>query len=722
MSLKRLVKEYAERVRAELIDRLEQEKNADTATVKWQGFNDDGKPIVKNVDQIETARGLGNISQRGQSRLLYDGAGSVEYGRTKKAKDVAIQKQQINKPLRTRRISRNLLITADLFVSEVFALFDIDKDAFYSICYSTVRPGSKDYSDYVESGGTTYSGSSVYWPIPNNVELVVPDYNNASDEAPVYTITVGAIRTSVTKTAGGVGVASASVVGSGLNLSLSATATSSGYDIGRAVGISVAATNAGGNIQVNTSGFNYVVQPSGIVLPLGTAQARAGSYVLPFPSAVYYFQIPNDSTTNGKRIRKIDLNAIVPVQVFESRIVHNFTSRENNNLFIYSIYYVVSVDMSQELQYEYANDSTEQKDYRYIGKKTNYIVHTKLNFNTGEYDSKANVSPNTGNQDVVNGGLKPYDQFGPDYGTDGTWLLRVKAYVKYDYDLTAAVSLGNGYSGYQDFSQNLLSRFSFNPEAVWRESYPGDWLYSYRNILWDQTAAANITGVELDNFLQSSYKNTLFYRGINSQAYAGSFGASPRDNFTAYDPTGTAYEGNPLTSSYTSIENIAFIAGTGTSYLYANYFDGSVPNVPSDYSNWRTWTVISVDESSINGYFEDTLQLPDFSIDEKVLETGSKVGDRLSRYKLWFNYVSLDSIRLVSYNIVNEIVELTTVSSGYAFSIGDLIQITEDAAINGTYAIAEVLSATQFKVSLPGSSDTAATTTVATATKLPPAS
>ena len=51
MSLEKLVKEFAERVRAELLARINEEKNRDTATVKWQGFNDDGKPIIKNLDK-----------------------------------------------------------------------------------------------------------------------------------------------------------------------------------------------------------------------------------------------------------------------------------------------------------------------------------------------------------------------------------------------------------------------------------------------------------------------------------------------------------------------------------------------------------------------------------------------------------------------------------------------------------------------------------------------
>ena len=81
MSLERLVREFAERVRAELIARIESEKDQDTAIVKWQGFDENGNPIVKDTDQIRTAKGLGNISQKIGSKLIYDKAGSVEYKR-----------------------------------------------------------------------------------------------------------------------------------------------------------------------------------------------------------------------------------------------------------------------------------------------------------------------------------------------------------------------------------------------------------------------------------------------------------------------------------------------------------------------------------------------------------------------------------------------------------------------------------------------------------------
>lgn len=79
MSLERQVKRFAERRRQILRDRLRQLNNDDTKKVQWNGYDDDGHPLVKNNDKLEPVDGLGLIGNKPNTSLILDTAGSVEY-------------------------------------------------------------------------------------------------------------------------------------------------------------------------------------------------------------------------------------------------------------------------------------------------------------------------------------------------------------------------------------------------------------------------------------------------------------------------------------------------------------------------------------------------------------------------------------------------------------------------------------------------------------------
>ena len=92
-----------------------------------------------------------------------------------------------------------------------------------------------------------------------------------------------------------------------------------------------------------------------------------------------YKRQPNNTATGQAKVRQIDLNKITPNRVYESRIDHNYVSREANDVFVYTIYYVLDLDMSQQYEIRNTNTQSEKDIIRLIGKVTKYIVHTKLN-------------------------------------------------------------------------------------------------------------------------------------------------------------------------------------------------------------------------------------------------------------------------------------------------------------------------------------------------------
>jgi len=94
MSLEQKIKDFVERQRAILLQRLQAEADNDTEVVKWDGFDADGNPQVKTDDQTKSADGLGLVTNTPGSELIYDKAGSVDY---RKSGDI------VNPSLRTPR-------------------------------------------------------------------------------------------------------------------------------------------------------------------------------------------------------------------------------------------------------------------------------------------------------------------------------------------------------------------------------------------------------------------------------------------------------------------------------------------------------------------------------------------------------------------------------------------------------------------------------------------
>jgi hypothetical protein len=779
MSLERLVKEFAERVRAELLARIEAEKNNDTAIVKWQGFNDDGKAIVKNLDKIDTAKGVGNVAQKKGTKLIYDKNGSVEYRKRKKEEPALIKKQDIITSPRRRRMSRAPLLTADLFPEVIIKIFDIPTEAFYVIIYSTepIEDLTSYTNDVYSDGNLPHdtSGWYNYFYTDETSTVTPPSFEPFApgSTGTVWRLAAGIVSSFGTVTAGSTGTGSASVSGMGLSLSVSATGNTGAtgnarnvYDLD--IGYSLTQTNDKEDIQLAADGSYVTVQPYNFSIATGRGYAVARYSYIFFEAAVYYFQMSND------KIREIDLNSLVPNKVFLSKIIHNYTAREDDNVFVYAIFQAVDVDMTQSdevINYDLYN---EKETTVSIGKMTRYTIHTRLNMNTGKYESKVNASPNTGINDIVNGGFKDYEN-GQDYISDrarGTWLLRLVMEARFpSHPAGVGGTYGNGVGIYKHAFMSSFNSFhdpnanlgnGFNPEHIWKESYEGDWLYAYKDIVWNTVASANITEEELWTFLQLSYKDSFFYSSLDSTvelAYQSALPTILDAELERKDPKGSGREGNtPLYGgTYQDIENLGvYVTSQHTNYdidmgVFSDYLDGSRPNFPNDYSDWRQWTALRSPDPY--GYLisgnvntvDYTLQFPNWTLSPKVYESGSYWGSRLSWKKLYFSIATINSLGLISYEITTEtignvsqqVVTLITVSDGYLFNPGDLVQISEfdgihgsntldeiadiDSTIGGLYEVYQVNSNTQLKVILPGSTNTSGPVSVdAILFKLPP--
>ena len=102
MSLEDKVRRFAEERRAMLEEQLAQENKADTAKVTWQGFDENGYPLVKKGDKTETVDGQGYVSNQKNKSMIYDDAGSVEYFKKKKSQ---LSRYQRNLPEAKARIT-----------------------------------------------------------------------------------------------------------------------------------------------------------------------------------------------------------------------------------------------------------------------------------------------------------------------------------------------------------------------------------------------------------------------------------------------------------------------------------------------------------------------------------------------------------------------------------------------------------------------------------------
>lgn len=624
-SLEELIRQFAERARRQLMEEVERSKNQDTSIAKWEGYDSDGNPIVKDGDQTKIVKGIGNTGMVKGTRLILDDAGSAEYKRRTKQeqKKVAKKKRKVVRP--TRLVTRDNLISViaafeeeiHYLTEEQLPIFEIPANGFYVCTYSTLRPEEEHFfinplATDRTAGLTDYSVSSTSY---------VTNYTNQATGGTTWRITAGAVAASSLSAGGKDGTASASVSGLGINVSV---ATSGDQEIAD-VAIEIAQTNVGGEIEFELDGSNlsFTINILG-----GKADADAESLYVSFPRAIWYYQILNDPEDETlTRIRQIDLNSVVPNQVYESKLVHNFAVREGSESFVYSIWYVIDVDMTQTKVVADLDNGYERLKQIYIGKKTYYIVHARLNVNTGEIVTKATVSPNTGSFSILDGSAIEYPD---DVGSNGLWLINARAYAYAEF---FAIGQRAGVGIDPVIFSNIehdLNRGFFNPEAVWRESFEGDCINVYSDVAWDSPSSASISDPELANFLLSSYKEDNFYRGWDS--------LMPTDlvtpEFIEWDPTGDPYEGNARPNGvYQDMENLqARITILGTPIQYANYFDGSQANAPDDYDQWRIW-------SGVNQYGSVEERLgPNFATPENVNETGLPRGDRLRRH-VWFSYV-----------------------------------------------------------------------------------
>lgn len=92
-----LVKEFAERARAELLEQIKNQQNELTRPVRFIGYDADGNAIVNDRGEVKTVVDHGNVARVKGEIFIYDEAATVEYKVRKKP-----QEQKIISPTKTK--------------------------------------------------------------------------------------------------------------------------------------------------------------------------------------------------------------------------------------------------------------------------------------------------------------------------------------------------------------------------------------------------------------------------------------------------------------------------------------------------------------------------------------------------------------------------------------------------------------------------------------------
>jgi hypothetical protein len=633
-SLEELVQEFARRARLQLMQQIEEQQDADTSTAKWQGYDADGNPIVKDGDQTKVVRGIGDTGLVKGQRVILDNAGSIEYKRRRQEEQKQLDKKRkrVAQPrrlkVRDNLISVAPVIEEEAYLEEELPVFEIVTDGLYLLTYTSFQAEPRRRSDFEWANYIVDDLSAAD-------TIVIPQYIDLPTGVDkIYQIVFGSVACNARNTVGGAGTSSASVSGMGLDLSVSVENSSSSSLIHSIdVDMFIRESDVGGdNIELIAEGSNLIDPIFGFELFGGSASAAAQCITFPFSKHIYYYQIQNDpAEPTQKRVRSFDLASVVTGDIYDSRLVHNYANKEGvdgDSVYVYSVWFVTTVDFSQELTVEDSETSDTRTIRKKVGKMTRYIVHARININTGEVESKVNESPNSGQYLLGNV---------VEYNDDTSYYFEIRV----DADGTPNsffrdTFAGTGSTEWWRFIplQILFDDYTdhFNPEAIWREAFEGDWLYPYRNIAWDSAAFANITQFDFFTFLNASYKDGKFYTNWDMVRLpvAGSGGL-----FREYDPAGTNREGNtPVDNDFHDIESLAFLISNEPNVLYEDYFDGSQPNTPDDIADWPENTHITLRPDVLfldSGFIvERTVGGPDFDLSENIIASGSPLGDRLN--------------------------------------------------------------------------------------------
>ena len=512
MSLEKRIKQFAEQARSYLLQEFARSLQQDATVVQWQGFDEDGKLIVKNKDLFSTVDGVGQKYTTKGSDLILDNIGSVEQKKSREKEELALEKKLIPIPPR-QFVPRSAIIIFPEFGGE-----EIELIIGWVMIYFSRR------NIYSTSAATSAFCDALFYP--NRIFD-----SNTTSHINVRPTTYGTcLRVSVAYAWAetlslGNNHYSASALASLGNLVAEVNLTSSGSytsDYSLSYAIEETSNNQNGSCQTQTA-YNIFGNAH------GNADARAQTMFFQFVNAKIYIQYVSDEEGNTN-VLNVDLNEYVDYTVKTFRMARNYAKYENDTTVLYHTYSVMHVDTS----YEFAPiiNSRSDNEIRF-GKLYRGILHLKTNLSTGATTSKYTEIPTDPDQNYL--GYILYNSGG------GIFLIDA------------------GFTDYWDFYSH--------PAAIWQNSFEGDWINEFSEIAYDEVAEVNLASTELYSFLKISWDANA---GDSGLWQSGLHGEAPSYTFRVahnYDPATTANQrwlnGQPYYNTYEDIENLGYAVNYG---------------------------------------------------------------------------------------------------------------------------------------------------------------
>ena len=727
-SLEEYIREFAKRARNQLEAEIAEKKNQKVRPVEWQGFDADGRPIVKDGDQTRVARGMGNVSQVKGNRLIYDEQGSVEYRRRRKEEVPTVSAEVVrSQPKKT--IYRSSLIPLDVF-SEAGGIPIKNIIGNYVISYtrwnalyasnSNLTQSNSAHKVYEKTSSGQGSSFNITISLADRSEYYQPSCTNR-DCLPEYT----------TRLEGGSGFVYSVVVamaeGYTQNLNASPTvANSAEINIGESSGSFTLPLTGGpheGFVAVSDYGARDSVSIS-FTGSTGNTPYSAYSHLrwrtkarLILDNAQFFYSFEGNKTVT------LDLNEIVTENILYYNKIHEYITREiitnEEQVIVYSVFHIVTV-VDEYAENVISANPSNYDSYLVFGKIKHYFVHTKLNLTTEELEQ------------------------------------RVSTALKHSSYTSEPLSTVNNFTG--SITTEMQQKFPFG--AFWAcrpyiQSTPFDWdgyIYSYTTpgLSFEATRMLDLDLIFTNafagdwiaeiNFDTSSYfpNSTYWYKVMNFlklSYYNGTF-----DNYRTNDVLRYPKEGpdcSTINSRYADAYDVADLSTITT----VSDMDTVVSNVNDpvdlledvlDITGWTT--LVAADTTgnygSSNWASGHKVLAPPYQYNLPMIafQTQSQCYETSSYYDFFMQYLSYtdftymfndtilhDSGPLQEYTASSGTVIIST-KFGNSFEPGDTVSISGSGVIDGSHTITQRDSDLTFRISL-AIADVATTAIGGTATK-----
>ncbi len=544
-------------------------KKADTEVVTNEGFNEDGKHIIKNLDQINTTQGLGQKYVPKNSKLILDNTGTVERRKSSGGIDLP----------RSKKPKKPITIESGDINRE--AIIFLEDDLAVEEPLNEIVPGwvmlyfsSDQISDFTPQGNNYGSASSyIDWD---------STYESSSDTgvngAPVthgkcYRIAWSYVYCSTQSLGPYLHSVSGSATAGGTSASVSFTSPYNSYDYNN-YDYEEEIVETSADIECTseaTADTTWLGQPIGEVTAVGRYR------FVQFPNAKIYLESPPDESGNTTVI-ELDLNDYVPHEVYRFNLARCYGKAEitsqvegediKYNVIVYHSYSVLHVDMSDGT-YQAINVGPGPYQTPYIkhvrkqGRMYNGIVNLKTNLTTGLTQSN-------------------YTEIDDYSWSNNPYLV----YWTYYSD-------SNSYAGFpwlNSISTASAEYYHNDPEPLWNKSFEGDWIHAFKNI---GPTTASITQTELRDFLKISYTDPLWESGQHTLAPLSQTGSASK--YYQYDPAlyGDKWAGGqPHYNSYEDVENLGVVV-TNESTVW-NTVKLDIPGIDEFVQTPLYWTSFSM--------------------------------------------------------------------------------------------------------------------------------